>query len=233
MLEKRLQLAFDLYDACALAADIGTDHALLPAALLRAGRCGRMILTDISESALLRARGEMTRCRLLDRVSLRCGDGLAPIDAPCGMISILGMGGRTIAGILRRGAPQLQGAGLLLSAHTDLPLVRAAVADIGYHLAAEIPCRDRGRYYLFFLARPGAEPLTETEIALGKRLTESDSDALLPYLLHRREVHENKLQGLLKAETPPEEEIGRLRAQLSAEDRMILEVEEHERSGGI
>ena len=36
-LDPRLSLAFDLYDSCRLAADIGTDHAHLPAALLQRG----------------------------------------------------------------------------------------------------------------------------------------------------------------------------------------------------
>ena len=70
MLDPRLSLAFDLYDPCDLAADIGTDHAHLPAALLQRGRCRHMILTDISESALENARMEMIRLRLTDRVSL-------------------------------------------------------------------------------------------------------------------------------------------------------------------
>ena len=60
-LDARLSLAYDLYDPCELAADIGTDHAHLPAALLQRGRCQHMILTDLSESALQNARDEMIR----------------------------------------------------------------------------------------------------------------------------------------------------------------------------
>lgn len=48
MLDERLSLACDLYPVCRLAADIGTDHARLPAALLQRGRCQHMVLTDIS-----------------------------------------------------------------------------------------------------------------------------------------------------------------------------------------
>ena len=80
MLDARLSLAYDLYDPCELAADIGTDHAHLPAALLQRGRCQHMILTDLSESALRNARDEMIRLRLTDRVSLRRGNGLSPIS---------------------------------------------------------------------------------------------------------------------------------------------------------
>ena len=71
MLDPRLSLAYDLYDSCELAADIGTDHAHLPAALLQRGRCQRMILSDISKSALDNAQLEIIRLRLTDRVSLR------------------------------------------------------------------------------------------------------------------------------------------------------------------
>ena len=60
-LDARLSLAYDLYDPCDLAADIGTDHAHLPAALLQRGRCQHMILTDLSESALNNARGEIAQ----------------------------------------------------------------------------------------------------------------------------------------------------------------------------
>ena len=77
-LDARLSLAFDLYDPCELAADIGTDHAHLPAALLQRGRCQHMILTDLSESALNNARNGIIACRLTDRVTFRCGNGLQP-----------------------------------------------------------------------------------------------------------------------------------------------------------
>ena len=179
-LNPRLSLAFDLYDLCELAADIGTDHAHLPAALLQRGRCQHMILTDISESALENARTEMARLRLSDRVSLRLGDGLSPVTEKCGVISVMGMGGRTISDILLSGAARLQGATLLLSAHTDWHLIRAAVRDIGYHLDREEPCLAAGRFYLFLRARPGSVPMTEREIRLGGPLFRSESPALFP-----------------------------------------------------
>ena len=131
MLDPRLSLAFDLYDPCDLAADIGTDHAHLPAALLQRGRCRHMILTDISKSALENARMEMIRLHLTDRVSLRLGDGLIPVSEECGVISIMGMGGRTIRDILLSGKDRLQKASLILSAHTDWHLIRSALQEIG------------------------------------------------------------------------------------------------------
>ena len=214
-LDPRLSLAFDLYDLCELAADIGTDHAHLPAALLQRGRCQHMILTDISESALENARTEMARLRLSDRVSLRLGDGLSPVTEKCGVISVMGMGGRTISDILLSGAARLQGATLLLSAHTDWHLIRAAVRDIGYHLEREEPCLAAGRFYLFLRARPGSVPMTEREIRLGGPLFRSESPALFPFLRRRKEVLQERLRGLLSASVPDKSEICLLQEDLA------------------
>ena len=133
-LDPRLSLVFDLYGECDLAADIGTDHGHLPAALLQRGRCQRMILTDISPDALNNARSEMIRLGLTGRTDLRLGDGLDPLSAQetCSFISITGMGGRTIRNILLAGKEKLHGATLILSAHTDWHLIRTTLSDIGY-----------------------------------------------------------------------------------------------------
>ena len=221
VLDARLSLAFDLYDSCELAADIGTDHAHLPAALLQRGRCQRMVLTDLSESALSNARGEIIRFRLTDRVSFRCGDGLEPLKERCEMISVTGMGGRTIRNILLTGQNRLQGASLLLSAHTDLPLIREAVCRIGYHLDREEPCYSTGRFYLVILARPGAAGMTAREIRLGSPLFDSASDQLVPYLNRRRDILQEKLTGLLSAGQPDEEQIAELREDIAFYEEKI------------
>ena len=221
MLDPRLSLACNLYDPCGLAADIGTDHAHLPAALLQRGRCQHMILTDISASALENARMEMIRLRLTDRVSLRLGNGLSPLSEKCGMISVMGMGGRTIRDILSEGSSRLRGASLLLSAHTDWHLIRSVVRDIGYHLDREEPCFAAGRYYLVLRARPGSETMTEREIRLGGPLFRSESPVLVPFLLRRREVLQARLNGLLTASIPDETEIRILREDLDFYDSFI------------
>lgn len=74
MLDERLSLAAQLYEPCALGADIGTDHALLPCYLLTHNICQEMILADVSPKALLHAEesvrppsfGEACACALAD-----------------------------------------------------------------------------------------------------------------------------------------------------------------------
>ena len=215
MLDARLALALSLYDPVSLGADIGTDHAHLPIALLRCGICERMLLTDISQDALNNARNNIRRAGLEDRVEYCLGDGLTPLREACGYISILGMGGRTIRQILLHGENRLQGAGLVLSAHTDLPLVRQALVDIGYHPVSETPCSDAGRFYLMLKALPGPEEMSPREIRLGSRsLFQSSSPALSPYLAHQIQVLEKKRTGLLQSSRPEENALAQLEEDL-------------------
>ena len=233
-LDARLSLAYDLYDPCDLAADIGTDHAHLPAALLQRGRCQHMILTDLSESALDNARGEIIRLRLTDRVTFRCGDGLLPLREACGMISVTGMGGRTIRDILLAGKEKLRGASLVLSAHTDLPLIREAVQAVGYYIDREEPCFCAGRYYLVLRARPGEWHPSPREIRLGGPLFASASPRLIPYLTRRRDVLLDKLRGLESAEAPDDALIAQVREDISAYNDFILKGRNpHDRKGSV
>ena len=150
------------------------------------------------------------------------------------MISVTGMGGRTVREILLSGKEKLQGASLILSAHTDLPLIREAVSLIGYHTDREEPCFCAGRFYLVLRARPGARATTEKELRLGGPLFESASDQLIPYLKRRREVLENSLKGLLSAESPDRALIGQVREDIRAYDDYIEKgLNSHDRTGSV
>lgn len=202
MLDERLSLAYRLYGHCKLAADIGTDHAYLPSELLINRKCERMILTDISPSALDNARREIIRRNLQPRVQLRCGDGILPLYERCEMISVLGMGGQTISRILSEGRDHLYGASLLLSAHTDLDLVRSTLCSIDYTIDREEPCLSGGRFYLLIRAYPGKDILTPQQIRIGKKLFGSSSPVLKDYIRRRSEVLLSKYNGLLRASSP-------------------------------
>ena len=146
MLDERLSLAAALYEPCDWGADIGTDHAFLPCHLLQTGTCQHMIAADVSENALSRARQNLTRQRLIDRAEIALADGLDAITRKCGCISVMGMGGELMGKILRNGQDKLQGAVLVLGAHTELNLVREAIQDVGYHIVQERLCKAAGRF---------------------------------------------------------------------------------------
>ena len=221
MLDERLTLAAALYPACELGADIGTDHGYLPCHLLEAGVCRQMILADVSQKALRRAEAEVVRRGLQTRATLVCADGLDALTERCGCVSIMGMGGETLAGILLRGQEKLQGATLVLSAHTELPLVRRAIVSLGYHLTRETLCRSGGRFYVFCRAEPGPAPMTEEEIRHGSLLFNEPSPLLTDYLRWRLGVAEAKLSGLRVAAVPEAEALAQAQADVDFYQRKL------------
>lgn len=215
MLDERLALVADMYERCEWGADIGTDHAYLPRYLLKSGICQRMIAADVSEGALSNARATLARSRLLDRAVLTLADGLDALDRLCGCVSVTGMGGDTMASLLRRGAHRLGGAVLVLSAHTELPLVRRAVSDVGYHFVREELCRAAGRFYVCWRAEPGNMPLSEDECRFGTLLWQEPTALHREYALWRMNVSRKRLDGLLKAAGPDRDAIRSAREEIS------------------
>ena len=199
MLDERLSLAAELYEPCQWGADIGTDHAFLPCHLLRAGVCRYMIAADVSDKALSRARENLTRQHLINRAEVILADGLDAVTRRCGCISVMGMGGELMGSILRKGQDKLQGAVLVLGAHTELHLVREAIRDVGYHIVQERLCKAAGRFYVFWRAEEGPADMPADELRYGRLLWQEEPGLLREYAAWRRRVHQNKERGLLAA----------------------------------
>ena len=93
-LDGRLRLTAEMVPAGARVADVGCDHARLPIALVRSGRCSSVIASDLRQGPLLSAQENIARAGLEDKISLRLSyglDGIAPGEADC--VVMAGMGG--------------------------------------------------------------------------------------------------------------------------------------------
>ena len=211
MLDERLALAASLYEPCEWGADIGTDHAYLPCHLLTSGICRHMIAADVSPGALGHARASLTRAGLADRAEIVLADGLEALTRPCGCVSIMGMGGENMADILRKGRDRLHGAVLVLSAHTDQPMVRRCLAEIGYVIVQERLCHAAGRYYVIWRAEQGPSASSEAEIRYGRLLWKEPAALLTGYVQHRLQVLIGILRGHEAAASPDQKAIRELK----------------------
>ncbi len=101
MLDARLtQVAAFVRNGSRLA-DIGTDHALLPAELVRQGVCTYAIASDIKRGPIAAATRTVEEAGLADKINIRLGNGLQTVKPDeVDDIVIAGMGGETIAMIL-------------------------------------------------------------------------------------------------------------------------------------
>jgi tRNA (adenine22-N1)-methyltransferase len=210
----------DLYPPCRLGADIGSDHGRLPLYLLASDRCERMVVSDVSGPALLKAKALLTRHGFSDRVNFREADGLDALgEEPAQAVSITGMGGETMSAILTAAPQRLQGASLILSPHTELPRLRETLPAIGYRIEKESIARAGGRFYIVLLAAPGAAVYTEKELHLGPCLLRERPPLYQDYLRWRLKVTQKALTALTAAQgdEPRIEELNRLEGYIQEE----------------
>lgn len=171
-------------------ADIGTDHAALPLALIETGRCGRVIAAELHPGPLKLAQMAVRRAGLGQQIDVRQGDGFAPI-APDEVLSasLTGMGARTIQDILARASwlPPT----LVLQPNAEPEVLRGWARSHGYHLTAEALVPGFWRYpVLKFEQAPGIDP-AYAELPRAAALRYG------PYLLKSADLH---LHAELKAQ---------------------------------
>ena len=191
-LDDRLARAAALFPACAYGADIGADHGRLSCVLLAKGICQRMCVADISPASLQKAERLLQLHGVADRADITVGNGLSVLTQPAQSIAILGMGGRTVSEILQAGRENLRNAALILSAHTEIPLVRRTLAGLRYRIETEQIARVSGRMYVVLRAEPGWEDYSEKQLLLGPRLMETLQDHYPEYVSWRIGVARRK-----------------------------------------
>lgn len=138
-------------------ADIGTDHALLPAALVLRGTVPRALACDRATDPLARARATIDRFGLADRIALRRGEGLAALgDDEVATVVIAGMGAGTLLAILAADLARTRGARrLVLQPNHGHEQVRRWLVDHDISVVDERLAEDRERFYTVIAAEPG------------------------------------------------------------------------------
>lgn len=176
-------------------ADVGCDHGYLTAYLLEA--CPQMtaLACDVSAPSLDKARRLMARRGLTERVCFAVADGLAAIDAPVDAIVLAGMGAETILSIVRAGCDRIGQAALIVQANTDLPLLRAELAQMGFAAGREVYVQAAGRRYVTMCMR-AAQPrtLTAREALLGAAAQGAQDAQQRAYFAWQRDVRVREMQ---------------------------------------
>lgn len=207
--DARLQLVMDLCEPGAVVADIGTDHAVLPIALVQSGKCPAAIAADLREGPLSTARQNVAQAGLQALISLRLSDGLdgiAPQEADC--IVMAGMGGILITNLLAR-APWLRDPAktLVLQPMTDPPLVREWLVQNGFCLLCERAARDGEHLYTVMKARYDGVPRQADEAFCYVGLLGSDpGENERLFLRKTRRSLENKRKGMVLTHAPQNEQ---------------------------
>ena len=183
--------------------DVGTDHALIPAALVLEGHTGSITASDVAEGPIQRARENVLAYGVQDKIKICLADGLQGIELEeRADVIIAGMGGDLIRDIIDRKPEILTGdKRLILQAMTKQELLNDYLAEKGFDIidGGYVSDTENGKIYCVIVAEYSGEPyeLTEVQRVLGAIPCEiTAGDRLFPYaILHEIEVTEKKLKG--------------------------------------
>jgi tRNA (adenine22-N1)-methyltransferase len=155
-LTARLASIAELVPAGQSFADIGTDHALLPIALVSSGKVPSAVAIDNKKQPLQVARKNITEANLQERITVHLGDGLDGLrPGAVQTIVMAGLGVATILRLLRRA--DLSGLGIETlvvqangSAYAHRTL-RRALPELGFAIDDErlVEQKSRRRYRYF------------------------------------------------------------------------------------
>lgn len=182
-LTPRLQKIYDIVPPCALAADIGTDHAYIPVCLTLSGKCKRAVASDIKKGPIERAEATI-RTFKADAVKTRLGSGLKTLSPhEADTIIIAGMGGILITEILENSKEIAKSAmRLVLQPMTAAPFLREYLVNNGFCILREYLVCEEKKIYTIILACVGSDrPYTEAELYMGR---EFEKDTI--YAAYRR-----------------------------------------------
>ena len=159
-LQPRLQAIAGLVPQGGRLADVGTDHAYLPIALLLGEKIPGAIATDIHPGPLERGRRAARAFGVEERISFRLCDGLSAVSAEeVDTVVIAGMGGETIAAILDA-VPWSREKRVLLQPMSRAEFLRPWLAGHGWRVLGETLVRDKGHIYpILELSGGEMEPL--------------------------------------------------------------------------
>lgn len=202
-------------------ADIGSDHAYLPAALALQGKITMAVAGEVAAGPYENMAHEIEANGLTDQIIPRLANGLAAIQPAdrIDTVTIAGMGGTLIANILDRGQEQLAGVKrLILQPNVGEYRLRSWLLAHHYQIMAERLVKEDDHIYEIIVAEPSLVPFrySNYELLFGPLLLEKKG----PVFREKWQDYLQRQQGVLdqisSAKQPPVDKIERL------EERMQL-----------
>jgi len=200
-------------------ADIGSDHAYLPVALMRRGVVAAAVAGEVALTPFCAAERTVRENRLESLISVRLANGLAAIEPGDGItaISLCGMGGETIRDILERDKARLGGQErLILQPNGGEQPLRLWLMENGYRILCEEVLRENCFDYEIIVAeRTGPVAYSAQELYFGPLQMQERSPAfLLKWQRALRRKQQTLTHFALARQTVPEETVQDLAQQV-------------------
>ncbi len=185
-------------------ADIGTDHAYLPALLIREGISPLAFACDVSDGPLNNAKATVERFGLSESVILRQGDGLLAVNPDeIDTVVIAGMGGDLIARILSCAEWIKNGRyELILQPMTAVEDLREYLCQNGFSILKEEAVSAHGRIYTAMkVSFPDVIRECDPLFYYVGRLSENLGPDELTYIKRKRRIIEKLAKDISEVES--------------------------------
>lgn len=230
-LSKRLAKAAAYVPQGARLADIGSDHAYLPANLAINHIIDYGVAGEIVKGPYENAVHEIQREHLEEKIFPRFADGLKAIedDDQIDTITICGMGGTLIRNILEKDKSKLQNHPLLiLQPNVGSNVLRQWLQANHYQIMHEDILEEDDHIYEIIVAKYVSQPmrLSSEDLFFGPILRHHQNDAFTKKWEKEIEKNEKAISQMQKATNPPTQRL----AQLKNENELIRGVLANDKS---
>ncbi len=179
---ERLKKIFDELPSCDTFADIGCDHGYIAEAMLKSGKCKRVIISDISQKCLDKAINLLSE-KYSGRFKAVVSNGFAKVGG-AQVALIAGMGGEVICDIISSAAELPQT--LVLQPMKNADKVRLTLLNGGYKILKDYTFKD-GKFYDLIVAEKGEDGgYTADELTFGRDNLKLKNADFKEYLLRKR-----------------------------------------------
>lgn len=171
VLDDRLMCAVSFVRNGKIVADIGTDHAYIPVYLILSGMCEKCIASDINSGPVEKARGNIEKYGISDKIELIQTDGLYGIEKTGAEdIIICGMGGELICDIISEAEFVFdKNIRLILQPMSKAEKLRKYLSEAGFLIENEKIVKSDGKIYQCIQAswRGQKYTLSPSEMLIG------------------------------------------------------------------
>ncbi len=177
----RLERIFSEIPTCSSFADVGCDHGFIAEKMILSGKAARVIVSDISEPSLQKAKKLLKKHIDSGKVAAICTDGLNGLPTDVEVVLIAGMGGEEIIKILTSSnfLPPV----LILQPMKNVDKVRRTLFNLGYGIEKDYLFIDK-KYYNLIVCKMGmkCESYSELEFIFGRDNLQNESQDFKIYL---------------------------------------------------
>ena len=180
-LSRRLSACLDALSSLSRCADIGTDHAYLPCYGVANGMIDSAIAIDVIDGPLVQAKRTILDYGLADKIELRKGSGLEPLEVgEVEGVNIAGMGGKLISQLLLDSLPIAKSMKILaLQPQGGEFILRKTLFEHDFVIINEQLIEEEGIIYTIITAEPSNNSeFSELDLVFGPILRQNVKDEL-------------------------------------------------------